>query len=165
MAVGRGIALTDNVEIAMPEIYFQCPGCRGQLGFAPEQAGTTQQCLGCGQQVIVPSQAPGNVPTPVVPRAYSPNIPTQPLFHQEERSREAHTARKLKMGAGCFAMLAVMFAVGLVGWGIGHITDLPDRQIEGWSGLIAGLAGVAAFVFFGYFATETAEKQHDQGRR
>jgi hypothetical protein len=87
------------------------------------------------------------------------------MFHQEERLREAHTSRKLKMGAGCFAMLAVMFAVSLVGWGIGQIAEVSDRQLQGWTTLIAGLAGVAAFVFFGYIATETAERSSDQGRR
>jgi hypothetical protein len=39
-------------------------------------------------------------------------------MHYMERAQEAQTSRKLKMGSGCFAMLAVMFAVGLVGTGI-----------------------------------------------
>lgn len=62
-------------------------------------------------------------------------------------------------------MIAVMLAISLVGYGIGQITGLSDQQVKGWIMLCAGLGGVAAFVFFGYIATETAESSHDQGRR
>jgi hypothetical protein len=151
----------------MADIKFQCTNCGEHLNFVPEHAGTVQECFRCHQRVIVPGSAAimATSAPAATPPSYQSTAVAQPLYHHEERSREAHVSRKLKMGAGCFAMIAVMFAVSLVGYGIGRIADVPDRQLQGWTTLIAGLAGVVAFIFFGYWATETAERSQDQGRR
>src|SRR5690348_9469326 len=111
----------------MTGINFQCTNCGQPLNYAPEQAGSLQECFRCHQRLIVPGAASTGLPVPVAqagappvsPSGYTANSYTQPLYQHEERSREAHVSRKLKMGAGCFAMLAVMFAVSLVGYGIG----------------------------------------------
>jgi Flp pilus assembly pilin Flp len=78
---------------------------------------------------------------------------------------EAQSSRKLKMGSGCFAMLAVMFAVALVATGVGIVTEVDQKKLTGWSILFAGVAGLAAFIFFGYFARESAASSSAKERR
>jgi hypothetical protein len=68
------------------------------------------------------------------------------------------------MGSGCLGMLAVMFAVALVGVGIGILTDIQSKSIFAISAVIAGLAGLPAFIFFGYFAPETGQKTQQKGQ-
>jgi len=41
-------------------------------------------------------------------------------------------------------------------------TVFSARVRNGWSSMIAGLAGLAAFVYFGYIATETASSSSDR---
>jgi len=41
---------------------FQCPHCNRQVRCAPEWAGKTARCPGCGQTVQVPAAAPGAAP-------------------------------------------------------------------------------------------------------
>ena len=152
----------------MTGISFQCtnPNCSHQVTFPPEQAGMVQHCPHCGQRLIVPGTSVVAIAPMPPPSGAPPAVNVagqQSVYHQHERSVEQHMSRTLKMGQGCFAMLAVMFAIGLVGWGVGNIVDAPKWW--SWTALIAGLAGVVAFVFFGYYATETAEASKDHGRR
>jgi hypothetical protein len=83
----------------------------------------------------------------------------------EERERQDETARKLSTGRGCFAMLSVMFAVGLLGTGVGMILDADGQKVFGSSAVAAGLAGIAAFVFFGYYASSTSSTTRGKEQR
>lgn len=151
----------------MADVTFQCPGCKGTLRFQEEAADTTQSCPGCGQRVIVPRTTTAVVATtPGATGAYrSEYEASSQAFAQQERSRAARASRKVKPGIGCFAMIAVMFAVGFIGWGFGMIADVAPRQLQGWTTLMAGIGGVIAFGLFGYYLTDTDEEQRDQGRR
>jgi DNA-directed RNA polymerase subunit RPC12/RpoP len=154
----------------MAQVSFPCtnPNCGRQLFFDTQQVGSVQQCPHCAQRIIVPD-AVANLPAlPVQPStviAPNPQVerPAQYAF-QQERAIEAQTSRRLKMGAGCFAMIAVMFAVALFGFGVGTVAEVDPKKLWGWSSMIAGLAGLAAFVYFGYIATETASSSSDRGR-
>lgn len=154
----------------MAQVSLSCtnPNCGRQMSFDAQQAGSVQQCPQCGQRIIVPDAAASVPALAVQPSAViAPNVqaerPAQFAF-QQERAVDAHTSRRLKMGSGCFAMLAVMFAVALVGFGIGTVADVDPKKLWGLSAMIAGLAGLAAFVYFGYIATETASSSSDRGR-
>ena len=154
----------------MTEVSFLCTRCRHQISFKAEQVNSIQECPNCGQQVLVPSAqlADSAMALTVQQPQAQPNTPVtrSPAQHgyQQERSREAQASRKLKMGSGCFAMLAVMFATALIADGIGILTEVNQDKLWGLSAVIGGLAGLAAFIFFGYVATETASKSSDRGR-
>jgi predicted RNA-binding Zn-ribbon protein involved in translation (DUF1610 family) len=156
----------------MADVSVACTSCRREISFDVQHGGSIQQCPHCGQQLIVPNAAQGtassNLPAALAARP-SPVPAATPVverhMHYMERAQEAQTSRKLKMGSGCFAMLAVMFAVGLVGTGIAVLFPEVDQQrLYGLSAVFAGLAGLAAFVYFGYIATETASSSSDRGR-
>lgn len=151
----------------MAEVSLLCTSCRRQISFDPQYVGSIQQCPHCGQQVIVPNAASANSLSALAVQA-APVVPVTPIVERQaqyvERAQEAQTSRRLKMGSGCFAMLAVMFAVGLVGTGVGILTEVDEQKLFGLSAVIGGLAGLAAFVFFGYIATETASSSSDRGR-
>ncbi len=160
-------------EGTMADVLLSCTNqsCRRPIAFDAQHAGSIQQCPHCGQRVIVPDPAPANAPgalavQPPAPIAVTPvEERPVPYAYQQERSLEARTSRRLKMGSGCFAMLAVMFAVGLIATGIGTLTEIDEDKLWGLSALVGGIAGLAAFVFFGYVATETASASTDRGRR
>lgn len=155
----------------MAQLPLSCtnPDCRHQMSFDTQQAGSVQRCPRCGQRIIVPDTAAAGVPALAVQPSTvtAPNAQVERPAHfsfQQERAMEAQTSRRLKMGSGCFAMLAVMFAVTLFGFGIGTVADVDPKKLWGWAAMIAGLAGLAAFVYFGYIATETASSSSDRGR-
>lgn len=164
----------------MSEVIFACtnPTCQRPLAFDHNLAGSVQQCPHCEQRVIVPAILAAHpqatiVPT-VVPIASQPSTmsppPHLPYFREQERQTELRTARKLNMGSGCFAMLAVMFAMSILGYGIGlaissTIPGFNSGLLTGLMAILAGLLGLLAFVFFGYIATETASTSRGNERR
>lgn len=146
----------------MATVSMWCPKCQRPLYFDQSQVGSTQHCPTCGQAVIVPA-----IQTAVV--STQPGMSMSDMSHsaavssgRQERSVEQRQARRISMGAGCFAMLAVMFAVGVMAAGIGALFELDPRKLYAVSAMVAGLGGLIAFVFFGYIATETASSS--QGR-
>jgi len=156
----------------MADVSLACTSCRREISFDVQYGGSVQQCPHCGQQLIVPNASnPTSAATlPAKLAAQPPPAPSatpvvERHMHYVERAQEAQTSRKLKMGSGCFAMLAVMFAVGLVGTGVAILLpELDQQRLYGLSAVFAGLAGLAAFVYFGYIATETASSSSDRGR-
>lgn len=156
----------------MTPIHVACPNpaCNRALSYDSRFGGTTQQCPHCGQQLILPGAPAQLAPVPPVPQYFATATPAarppSQVAYQHERSVDAHASRRLKMGQGCFAMLAVMFAVAIVGVGVAWLSKDDAKQTVGAvAAVAAGLAGLAAFVFFGYFAVETAHKSQDTGRR
>ena len=152
----------------MATISMWCPQCQSPLYFEESQIGSVQHCPACKQAVIVPPAQRGVVATaPNMMRVTGPHAAgaaTASANAMQERSVEQHQARKVNMGSGCFAMLAVMFAVAIMGAGIGALFELDPRKLYAVSAMVAGLGGLIAFVFFGYIATETASASSSRGR-
>lgn len=109
------------------------------------------------QTVVTGSQHPYNHPAQQMG-------PQAPYMQQQERHLESQTARRLNMGSGCFAMLAVMFAFGVLSAGITFIFG-QSQVITGIALVVGSLAGIAAFMFFGYFAAETTSSSRGSDRR
>lgn len=166
----------------MSDLTLNCtnPACQRLLSFDQALAGSIQQCPQCAQRIIVPELIFASPQTEIVPAASSIAHPIsaplpvapQPVLpiREQQQQTEFHTARKLNMGAGCFAMMAVMFAVGILGAGASAVISsiLPEfngNLLDGLSFMLAGLLGLGAFVFFGYIATETASTSKGSERR
>lgn len=157
----------------------QCPSCAQQM-YVPDAPATSSP--------LYPPPATGPVQPPVAPppvqyppvqqpqqgypqyqhmpmQVYTPPTvqapPPQPAIHTE---MEHAVERKLNMSSGCFAMFAMMFAIGIMGCGFGSIFGASEI-IMGIIFLLAGLAGIGAFIFFGYFATATATKSKTSERK
>jgi len=69
------------------------------------------------------------------------------------------------MGSGCFAMLAVMFAMTVIAIGLTQVWRSNPEKVWAICALIAGLGGLVAFVFFGYIATESASTERGRDHR
>lgn len=170
--------------LRMPVVAFTCtnPNCQRQITFDQEAVGTVQQCPHCSQRVIVPDLVTSNAQTAIVPVSTAAPVPVPTIapvynqppqatqYQQQERHIESQTARKLNMGSGCFAMLAVMFAFLVLAIGSSFIIgsfvpNFNPQFIFGVMSMIGGLAGLAAFVFFGYIATETTSNTRGSDRR
>jgi DNA-directed RNA polymerase subunit RPC12/RpoP len=156
------------VSSALPAL-FVCtnPKCQRQLSFEPSTVGTIQLCPYCSQRVIVPDLLPPESQAAIVPSQAAPSAVVMPFVssaQQQEHHQESQTARKLNMGSGCFAMIAVMFAFGILGIGATYILG-ESRLVQGGLFMLAGIAGLAAFVFFGYIATETSSSSKGSERR
>lgn len=140
----------------MATISMWCtnPICKQALYFDTALANTTQHCATCGQAVIVPNV--GNTPNALTQhhsQLINASATVQRIPTQESTSTEA---RRLNMGSGCFAMLAVMFAMVVVYFGLRQVPGYNPDKIGAICSLIAGIGGLVAFVFFGYIATEKA---------
>lgn len=169
----------------MPAISVVCtnPSCLQPLSFEQALGGTIQQCPKCTQRIIVPEiadppaqaaivpmSAPSPAPIHVAVPIASPTPPPAPYFREQERHTEFHKARKLNVGAGCFAMISVLFAMGILEFGLFFVINamLPKYNfglIFGLLSMLAGVLALGAFVFFGYIATETAATSRDSERR
>ena len=91
----------------MPTISMWCPKCQRPLYFEDSQIGSMQHCPSCHQAVIVPAMQTAVVSTqPSMSISGMANVTTG----SQERTAEQRQARRINMGSGCFAMLAVMFA-------------------------------------------------------
>lgn len=141
--------------------------CSENLTFEAEMSGSVQTCSNCGQQLIVPqfsSSAESVSKVPAVASSSAPkpvNIPStqsqvyyQPTY--QERAGSAKRSRKVNTSAGCVSLVAVLVAFGVMILGVSFITEIKDNMI-GWIIIIGALLSIGAFVFFGYFATETID--------
>jgi hypothetical protein len=156
--------------VAQISLFCTNPDCKRPIAFDAVQANTVQPCPHCGQQLFVPAPPASHAAVqavPPAPMAHTPMVaqPVQYAFSQHERSQEAQITRRLRMGSGCFAMLAVMFAVGLMSAGFISALGIDDQRLWGLATMVGGIAGLAAFVYFGYVAQETDAKSSDKGRR
>ena len=159
----------------MSTVSFVCtnPNCQRQIVFEQTAVGTVQQCPFCTQRLIVPDAAPLAPQVAVMPAYTAPTMhisTQQPPAHQQERHIESQTARKLNMGSGCFAMIAVIFAFAILSFGASQVlTSINPNANTGVVGgillMLGGLAGLGAFVFFGYIATETSSSSKGSERR
>jgi hypothetical protein len=142
--------------MAVISMWCTNPNCKQALHFDASLVNTMQHCSHCGQAVIVPNvatvPAAPNHQRVTVGQAVAPGVRV-PI---QERSAESTRSRRLSMGSGCFAMLAVVFAMTIVAAGLSFIPGANYQKIWAICALIAGLGGLIAFVFFGYIATETA---------
>lgn len=147
-------------------VSVSCTSCGNALTFSSDHSGSIQECGHCGQKIIVPGNAemaPSS--SQLVPQKAPQTVAAQTFYsYQQERAQAAQSSRKLKMGSGCFAMLAVMFAVALMAAGFGQLFEINKEKLLGLSMLVAGMLGLMAFVYFGYIATETAISSSDRGR-
>src|SRR5262249_25080781 len=66
-----------TVSIMNDYIRFSCPTCGKRLKAPPEHAGRAARCR-CGQQVLVPSEAPLSVTEPARARPATSAAPPQP---------------------------------------------------------------------------------------
>lgn len=158
--------------------HQRCPYCQHELVVPPPvQRGLVPSYAPPGGPVR--SQVPGGIdpysaapPMHAHPLPGSASAPVQvaaspwaPAAAVQQREMQTHTARKLNLGSGCLAMLAVIFGVGLVGFGLAVLLDLEDKRASGLILILAGLGGVLAFIFFGYIATETSSTSRGRDQR
>lgn len=155
----------------MSQINLNCTNrnCNADLTFSSSQMGSMQSCPNCGQKLYVPEEmtqeleefVPHKPPTKTFERPqqlYSAG-PVRSL----ERDDRGQRTRKVKMGSGCLAMFAVMFAVVILGVGYNLIIGMGEKMM-GLFTILAGLGGIVAFVYFGYWATETEDRFEDRRR-
>jgi DNA-directed RNA polymerase subunit RPC12/RpoP len=153
----------------MAKTSMWCPKCGRPLYFEDTQIGSQQYCQYCGQAVIV-ADAVVSASGAALPAMMVSNAPARAggqgghQGYAEERSIEHRTARKINMASGCFAMLAVMFAIWIMFAGLGAIMEATPRKLYAYSSLAAGLGGLLAFIFFGYIATERASSEAQRGK-
>ncbi len=149
----------------MSDIIFSCTNrsCNYELSFDAGEAGSMAFCPNCGQKLIVPEPV-ANVQQQVVPKTPPAATPSQPplrVRQREEGDYQRRTRRKVKMGAGCLAMMAVLFTFFILALGYNTIVGITDTT----GGLItigAGIGGIGAFFYFGYWATETEDDTRDR---
>jgi len=133
--------------------------------------GTIQKCPNCGQKIFVPEDDVQSLQEYVPPTtgkpiqtAHKPDaIYGYPAARSMERGSQVHKSRKVKMSAGCTGMLAVMFGIFILGFGYNLISELSEGAV-GFFIILAGLGGLAAFVYFGYWATESEDRFEDRSR-
>lgn len=142
------------------------PQCHCPLAFDQSTIGSIQQCPHCAQRLIVPDIATTDTQlVPVVSVSPTNSLPAQSLSApQQERHLEHQTARRLNMGSGCFAMFAVLFVVAILGMGVTTMIG-NSAVVYGSLYILAALGGLAAFVFFGYIATETSSRSQGSDRQ
>ncbi len=154
----------------MSKINLKCSNvdCQTSLTFLKSLSGSMQECTNCGQKLYLPglskledqnlSLASSTQSVDRPQKLYSAG-PVSSL----ERDDRGQKTRKVKMGSGCLAMLAVMFGITILGVGANLIVGLGEKTM-GVFMLLSGIGGIVAFVYFGYWATETEDKFQDRRR-
>ena len=143
--------------------------CSAELTFHSSQMGSMQSCPDCGQKLYIPGERKEEAQEFTAQKSlYDFKNPTQfysaSTVKSLERDDSGQRTRKVKMGSGCLAMFAVMFGVVILGVGYNLIIGVGEKML-GFFTILAGLGGIVAFVYFGYWATETNDRFEDRRRQ
>jgi len=146
-------------------VSMWCPNCRQALYFDSSLSGTSQRCAHCSHGITVPAPVTTTEPAQAILAQMPVHAAAPAAPSYQERFGESSSSRRLNMGSGCFAMLAVMFASGLMVGGLGKILDADPQKAWAYGFIVAGFFGLIAFVFFGYIATESAKTERGREHR
>jgi hypothetical protein len=178
------LSIYDAIDQGYIGTMLTCPSCQTQQIFAAPQAQ--------GYMPVQQPQGPMPVQQPQQPQAMMPmqaaqiyqpqpqqmtpqqqwnqhyqmaaQVQPQP-FVQQERASHHITSRKINMGGGCLAMLAVFAAFTLIGGGLTFVFNFISQALCGIWMILGALASIAAFAFFGYFASESSVSLSGVDRR
>lgn len=151
----------------MSDLRVNCTNqdCNSKLVFSREYMGSIQSCPNCGVELLIPKIEPKPYASPTNQPFPSPyeakGIQQAPITYSGVTEDGGKRTRKVRVGSGCLAMMAVMFAFAILVFGYSLMFDITPG-IYGLFVVMTGIAGIGAFAYFGYFAQETENNYRDE---
>lgn len=158
--------------MAILDLTCSNPQCKKHLSFDVDLAGSVQPCPRCGRKLMLPELdeevLPFKEPPPIrlnhLLDTYREPENVTPVYDKQKNSYQSRTRKQVKAGAGCMAMFGTIVGIFFIGMGLSMAGYFSWESMGGLMAF-AGLAGVGAFAYFGYFAIEEDDDLYDQQRR